>query len=533
MSERLKDYRIKLQWFVVMAQAYWLPGMILRWICRLGTSRAAHLLMKISGVKAVYARHTHPWSSSFIPGHSDLDLTVVLSRQAAESPERVAAVAHFLEHRRLFYYFLSPDDARMTTQDELARMAAKWPPVEIFVEPRDWTLLAGTDVRQTQSKSLSPSQMPWHPEFNRWWGHILQDYLLLTLPGRENKYHRVFYRGAIKQTAYFMVAQGLVPPEHGSFTDRRLAQWVLNHHPGLSGLLQGLEQSGFWEGGQHAIRERIYHEILRITESFYTSWPQRSLTVEISHSPLAPEEIHAKAYDALATKIEALPELKSRLAGILVYPTPFCYPYFYQADMLLPENLSKKELTALADIIRQEFRGREFESKGHFFSITLAPSSVYHSPLVFRGTPFPFLAEHIGQFGRVLFGSVRVTVEAAARQDLVDWCQIFLPFFASNLHRRVEHSSRTLNFSQIAAVRLFLTTGEIVTDPNVLKSRHENVFGEESPSTGIWDYLLRDKPGRGEHDLYLSAASHLHRELQSVEQLLAEQGNQSGEESLR
>jgi len=483
--------------------------------------------MRLSGVMAVYVRHTHPRSPSFVPGHSDLDLTVILSDQAAESPAKLEAVARFLERRRLFYYYLSPDDARITTPGELARMTGKWPPVEILVGPEDWTLLAGEDVRVSKSKHLPPAQLPWHPEFNRWWAHILQDYLLLSMPGRENQYHRVFYRGAIKQTAYFMVAQGLNPPRAESFTDRSLAKWVLDKHPGLQTPLEGLEKRGFWDGGQQNLRERIFHEVLRNTESFYTGLPGNSQAVEKIDSTLAPDKLHAGAYDALASRFETLPDLKSRLACIFVYPTPYCHPYFYQADLLLPEDISIAELSALTNIIRQEFKGREFESNGHHFAITLVPDNVYQAPLVFRGSPFPFLADHVRRYGRVLFGSAPVAVEAGGRQELIDWCRIFLPYFTSNLNRRVEYSSRTLNFCHIAAVRLFLESGDIVTDSPALRARHEKVFEQESPPAKIWDYLLRDKPGRDDHGLYLDATAHLKSELDRVEQLLEDQESQS------
>ena len=487
--------------------------------------------MKLPGVEAVYLRHTHPRSSSFVPGHSDLDLTVVLSDSAVKSPEKVETVIRFLERRRLLYYYLSPDDARITTPGELARITGKWPPVELLVGTEDWTLLAGRDVRPTESINLSATQIPWHPTFNKWWDHILQDYLLLSMPGRENQYHRFFYRGAIKQTAYFMIAQGLSPPRHKSFTDQGLSQWVLDNHPGLQAILTGLEQRGFWEGGQADIRELIFHEVLGIAECFYSGFPTCSQVDKINNLTLAPIELHAGAYDALASKFDALPDLKSRLADILVYPTPYCHPYFYQADLLLPEGISTAELTALAGIIRQEFGGREFESNGHHFSITLIPIRIYQVPLVFRGSPFPFLADHIKRYGRLLFGSGSLAMAAVDRQELIDWCRIFLPFFIANLNRRVEHSARTLNFCHIAAVRLFLETGEIVTDPPALKACHKKVFGQESPPSKIWDYLLRDKPGRDDHSLYLSATSHLTLELEKVEQLLEDQDCQRTSES--
>jgi hypothetical protein len=483
-------------------------------------------LIRLPGVEAVYVRHTHPASPSFVPGHSDLDLTVVLSDQAAESLVKVEAVARFLERRRLFYFYLSPDDARITTPGELARMTGKWPPVEILVGPENWTLLAGIDVRRAKSKNLPPVQIAWHPEFNRWWGHILQDYPLLTMPGKENQYHRVFYRGAIKQVAYFMAARGLSLPLQESFTDGGLTRCVLDKHSGLKAMMSRLEQRGFWDGGEKNIREQIFHEVLRNTENFYRGFPICSQPALKNKLNTTQGKLHAGAYSALASKLETLPDLKSRLAGVLVYPTPYCHPYFYQADLLLPEKISIAELATLTSVLRREFRGREFESEGHHFAITLIPTNISLVPLVFRGSPFPFLAEHINQYGQVLFGPDTVVSGKASNRDLIDWCRIFLPYFTSNLNRRIEHSSRTLNFCHIAAVRLFLESGDIITDSPTLRARHEKVYGQESPSAKIWDYLLRDKPGKDDHALYLDATAHLKIELDRVEQLLEEQESQ-------
>jgi hypothetical protein len=524
LSDRRDAYRIRLQWAVVKAQAHRLPGGFLRWFCQAGARRIARSLADMPGVVAVYARHTHPGSPSFVPGHSDLDLTVVLADEAGKSAPAVETVAGFLERRRLPYYYLSPDDARITTVGELNRLSTRWPPVEILVGPENWTLLAGEDVRPRASTERAAEQWPGHPEFNRWWGHILQDYLLRTLPGLENRYHRVFYRGAIKQAAYFMVAGGLNPPDHEAFTSRGLAKWVLEGNPALGRMLSELERNGFWEGGQSDVREQIFLEILGLTEQFYARFPGPSDATESIRHDRPSDERHASAYDALAAKLASLPDLQSRLAGVLVYPTPYCHPCFYQADFLLPAGGSLADLKALTAIIRETFAGREFESMGHHFAITLVPATVYQAPLAFRGSPFPFLAEHVRRYGRLLPGSPAVTPGRVDGQAWTEWCRMFLPYFTSNLNRRVEHSSRTLNFCHIAAVRLFLETGEIETDPLALRVRHARAFGDGSPSPETWDYLLRDKPGRADRERYRSAAACLAREVQAVERLLAGPG---------
>lgn len=525
MSERLSEFRTWLQWAVVRAQAYRLPGLFLRWLCRVGANRIGKHLMEIPGVESVYVRHTHPRSPSFVPGHSDLDLTVVLTEQVAASPGTVEAVAEYLEHRRLFHYYLSPDDARMTTPGELALMTGKWPPVEILAGPESWTLLAGREVRREDGRILPFSQVPTHPEFNRWWGHILQDYLLRTLPGEENRYHRVIYRGAIKQVAYFMLARGMVPPAHESFKDRVLVQWVMDSHPQLESMLKELEKNGFWSDREGDIRERIFHEVLRITTDFYADSAAISRPVRASEANPADLARHVAAYDSLAAKLNTLPDLKSRLAGVFVYPTPYCQPYFYQADLLLADDTGLEELSTVAALIRRAFNGRGITSEGHYYAVTLVPAGVFRAPLVYRGSPFPFLAEHVARYGRVLFGQ-HEKPGFPGEQDLIEWCRMFLPFFTSNLHRRIEHSSRTLNFCHIAAVHLFLETGEIVTDSALLKTRHQALFGKDSPTDELWGYLFRDKPGRGEHDLYLAASEVLQSELVCVEQLMDERDNQ-------
>jgi len=526
LNERLSRFRSWLQWFVVKAQAHGLPGVVLRWVCRSGSSLIGRKLMAIPGVEAVYVRHTHAGSPSFVPGHSDLDLTVVLSKQAADSGGTVESVACLIEHRRLFYYYLSPSDARMTTSEELARLTRKWPPAEILVGPENWTLLAGREQRRETSKKLPASQVAWHPEFNRWWGHILQDYLLRTLPGEENRYLRVFYRGAIKQAAYFMIARGMTPPPHDSFTDQSLAQWVLDSHPQLRPLLQRLEENDFWDEEQSDTRERIFHEVLKITADFHVASAVKPRPAGKHNSNPADPNPHLAAYRALAAKLEALPELKSLLADVLVYPTPFCQPSYYQADLLLPDEISLTELTALAALIRQLFHGREIACESHLYAITLVPVSVSSAPLVRRGSPFPFLAEHIGRFGQMLFGQCPLPQQPEGK-NLIEWCRVFLPYFTSNLRHRVEHSSRDLNFCHIAALRVFLETGEIVTDSACLIARHQVIFGRESPGDELWSYLLQDKPGRHNHASYLAATRCLQDELERVEQMLDERESQS------
>lgn len=518
MSAWRSALRIRLQWAIVRLQRYRWVERLLRFVCQAGTWNVTRLLKKQPGVESVFARHTHPWSSAFVVGHSDLDLTVVLSDEAGADLESSENVARLLERRRLIHYYVSPDDARLTTAAELQKWTQDWPPAEILVTAADWTLLGGHDVLRHPSYDVPPRVWSDHPEFNRWWSHILQDYLLLPLPGLEHRYHRVFYRGARKQLAYFTAARGT---EFTQAARDNLGQ----SGSGLEALLATLEARGFWqEGGTEDPRPRIFHHVLAQTSAFFAreNVQERPMASTAFDSPARFEtDTSEAAATALASRLEAVSNLTTKLAGVLTYPTPYCHP-FHQADLLLPAGQSFEGLSALIEILRAEFGGREFEVDGHHFSLAMVPESVHCGPSALRGTPFPFLPEHVARHGRTLLRPEAIAIEpGASKAELRDWCRTFLPYFAANLARRVEHSSRTLNFSQLAAVRVFAATGEIATRPPEIMERHHEAFGAESPSTELWDYLLRDKPGRKDRALFRAAAVTLAREIERTEGLLA------------
>jgi hypothetical protein len=105
-------------------------------------------------------------------------------------------------------------------------------------------------------------------------------------------------------------------------------------------------------------------------------------------------------------------------------------------------------------------------------------------------------------------------------QDLVDWCRVFLPYHRITLARRIEHSSRSINFCQIASLRLYLEKGEKETDPEIIRTRYQEVFEGEGPDDGLWDYMLLDKPGRRGSEEYRATTSFLLKEYDHIESLL-------------
>src|SRR5580658_6727313 len=94
--------------------------------CQLGTWIVGRSLASMPGVEAVYARHSHPRYDTFAPGHSDLDLTVVLDDSAAKDAAVVRACMDRFEALSRMFGFVFPQDARFVARRELAQMEA-WP----------------------------------------------------------------------------------------------------------------------------------------------------------------------------------------------------------------------------------------------------------------------------------------------------------------------------------------------------------------------------------------------------------------------
>ena len=153
-------------------------------------------------------------------------------------------------------------------------------------------------------------------------------------------------------------------------------------------------------------------------------------------------------------------------------------------------------------------------------SVMLEGSLVH--PLVYRGLQFPFLPEHIQRYGRVLLGAEPGALKVSgSRPDLLRTCATFLPYHRFNLRRRVEHSAAGLNFSQLAAMRLYLETSVVETDLERLKRGHRDAC-PDSPDDALWGYLTTTEPPRSDPS-YAAATSALAREYDRVEDLIEEQ----------
>jgi hypothetical protein len=524
MSDFPKRLRIWIRWTVIWAQRYTVLRYAFRWACRLGTWQIGRLLIKTPGVEAVYLRHTHPNSPSFVPGHSDLDVTIVLSEDAARNPDLIEAVASKVETRSSFHYYLNPQDARLISREELAHVTRNYAsPLELHYTPDDWILIAGREVRTEKPCEFPARELPWHPEFHKWWKHILQDYLLTRIPRIEDQYLRVFYRSTLKQQLYFMAALGKETPKPCDYLDDRVVEVFFREKPELQLLLANLKHSKFWDKDAKYLKERIFLHVLELAAEFFQTFPFHPKVNTSQLPPQEHKEPHIAAYKALGSRLDKCRQLTTLIKGVLTYPIPHCHPYFYQVDIVLPDGISLEQFSETVSAVNEAFKRREFHLDGRGFTVALVLESIYNWPLVFLGSPFPFLNAHIRRYGKCLMGPVPKAFEGAlCREDLIAWCRVFLPYYMLNMSHRIEYSSRTINFCQLASIRLFLETGEMETDPLVLRERHREQFKYESQYDHVWSYVLKDKPGRQKRTAYKAALSSLLLEFQRVETLLAE-----------
>lgn len=518
-GEKVRNW---IRWVIIRTQSKPVLKYLFRWGCQIGVRRITSLLLKLSDVEAIYSRHTQPDYPSFVPGHSDLDVTIILSEEAASNPNRIEILTKEVEARSRLHFYLNPQDVRFTSRKELGRFIRNFPShYELLYRPDDWVLLGGEEARSEKALEFSPDKIPWHPEFNKWWQHILQEYLMTGKPGLEDHYLRVFYRSALRQQLQFLAALGKeVAKPFGHVTDD-LIETAFHEDPEMLGLLSDLKKKAFWIKDAQDIKERIFLGVLKSTTEFFKTYPYRpKLSPEASHLQ-EDWKCHGHAYEALETWLGQHVRLTAFLRGVLVYPAPHHHPYFYHVDLVIPKRLPIDKFSEMIRTVKQANRGREFHRDGHGYSITFVPESLLNWPLFFLGSPFPFLKEHIRRYGRCLLNlEVPALKQAWSRERLVSWCRIFLPYYIFNIARRVDHSSRSINFCQLASVRLFLETGEIETDPLDIKNCYSEVFKGECPEDTLWDYMMQDKPGRKDQKNYHAATIYLLKECERVERLL-------------
>ena len=515
-----------LQWSVLRLHHLPVLGPFLRLVCCCITWFVGQRLAHLPGVIGVFLRHSHPASPTFVPGHSDLDLTIVFADAAADDPRQVSTCARRLEQLNRRFFFLCPQDARFTARSELTCYSALPGSIEILNQPAAWTRIGGAEVRHTPVQPLPPERLPWHPEFNRWWAHVLQTHLLMPQQGVEERFLRMFYRVALKCQLHLQAARDGVTPYMLGYVQDVLPPEAFREAPELLELLLRLREQHFWTDEPEALKARIFLSILHNVRDFYRDQPQcpkteqddtslRHLTDEV------PIEAH---YAELQQRIEAQPTLTAILEAVLVYPSPHWYPYEYQVDCILRDDLAVEELVAAVRTLRQAFQGRTFGVQGTHAQLTLIPRSVFSHPLYFVGMPYPFLCEHIRAYGTQIFGTpIAVPRSILNRSELLTWGRMYLYYHMFSLRRRPTYVAKDCNFYQLASLRLFLETGEIMTDARQIRQAYCEMYGAGPLEQTVIDFFLNRSTSQPSGHLYAAAFTFLTTQYEQVEAFLQRQ----------
>ena len=514
--------RQKIRWGIVRTHHLPVLGTLYRKGCQLGAWVVGGKLARMPGVESVFVAHSHPSSVTFVAGHSDLDLTLVFDDEVAEVPLRIRECAAAIEKLSRLFFFVWPRDARFISRGELTRyLTLFWSP-EILYEPADWILLAGMESRNGRSCFSLPQRIPWHPEFNKWWGNILQSDMFAPRNSIDTRFMRGFYRIALKSQLHLNAARGISVERLAGYIEDELPMGQFVGDPELSNLLADLKERCFWERRPDYLKARILLAILVNVGDFYSDWKAHpEISRETPIHARAIEEPNRSIYGELKRRVQGCPELTSILEAAVVYPSPHWYPYEYQIDLILREGLPLEDFVKAVSAIKRGFGGRTFAIGTTHVQFTIALKSIYQHPLYFLGSPFPFLREHIQQFGALIYGSPTEAIQGTlSRADLIEWCRICLPFHMYNFRRRPEYFAKDVNFYQLASLRLFLETGEVLTDAPQIRQAYLDRFVNKNQERAVLDYYLQ-RPGiPASAELYADAFAFVASQYERVESLL-------------
>ncbi len=495
-----------------------------RMACQLGTWEVGRRLARMPGVESVLLRHSHPSSPTFVPGHSDLDLTLVFQDEMAEAPFRVRECAAAIEKLSRLFFFVWTRDARFTSRSELSRYLTSMGSPEILHHPGDWILIAGKEVRAGNGRCLPADRIPWHPEFNGWWANVLQSGLFAPQNSLEASFLRAFYRSALKSQLHLRAAMGVVVEKTSGYMEDGLPMGTFISDPDLPDILAELRGRNFWARDPNHLKSRIFLAVLCNVGDFYNNWkaPPENRKETFIH-PRSTEEPHGSHYRELERRIQAHPELTESLEAAVAYTSPHWYPYEYQVDLIFREGLSPEDFAKAIGALKRGFGGRTFASADTQVQFTIVLKSIYQHPMYFLGVPFPFLREHIQEFGAWIHGSPIEAIQGSlSRGDLVEWCRICFPFHMYNFRRRPEYFAKDVNFYQLASLRLFLETGEILTDAPQIRGAYIDRFVKEDRERAVLNYYL-ERPGTPiSSEMYAGAFAFVASQYERVESLLME-----------
>ncbi|MBI2903003.1 MAG: hypothetical protein HYY12_05380 [Candidatus Methylomirabilis oxyfera] len=497
-------------------------GTLYRKACHLGTWAVGRKLARMPGVQGVYAAHSHPSSTSFVPGHSDLDLTLVFDDEVAEVPLRIRECAAAIGRLSRLFYLVWPQDVRFTSRGELNRYLTSLGPPGLLHHPGDWRLIAGKEIRDRAGRYIPADRIPWHPEFNIWWANLLQSKIFAPSDGDDASFLRTFYRGALKSQLHLQDAMGMLVHRPAGYIEDGQPIGEFPSDPDLPDILADLKGRNFWAKDPNDLKSRTLRAILLTVGDFCSNWKAHPENIPIrSLHARSSEEPHRAHYEELERRIRGQSELTSVLEAAVAYPSPHWHPLAYQIDLVFREDVSLGDFAKAIDSLKRGFGGRTFALGATHVQLTVVLKSIYQQPLYFLGSPFPFLREHIQEYGALIYGTPLEAIEGTLSQaDLTEWCRLFFPFHMFTFRRRPEYVSKDCNFYQLASLRLFLEDGEIVTDAPRIRQAYLDRFMTKDSDRAVLDYYLQ-RPGIPvSAELYADAFAFVANQYERVESLL-------------
>src|SRR5271166_3913876 len=460
--------------------------------CQLATWVVGRQLANLPGVAAVYTRHSHPRSATFAPGQSDLDLSLVLDDAAARDAAIVRACSDRLEALSRVICFVWPQDARIVSARELAQIEARPGAAEILSAPRGWIRIGGREVRQAgQLPALESRDIFLHPEFNSWWLNVLQSHVMAPQTNLAPENMRLCFRVAMKSEFHLQAARARVTTATPAYLPDSDAASLFADDAEMARLLGGLERNGFFAADGEARKARILQRSLVRAGEFY-----RDLAVPADTASIAPAACRSawlpEAHRSeLRRRLDNEKAIRAIAETIIVYPTPHWTPREYQIDLILHDDVPAAAFDDAVSAIKRSLGGRTFGIQETYAQLTMVPRAAFEHPWYFLGTPFPFLHEHVATLAETLFGPPPRIPAPPSRGERLRWCARHFFFHRFTLHYRPGYISKDCNFCQVAAVRLFLERGEIVTDAAQVRRAYLAAFVQESDDSQALDFLLR------------------------------------------
>jgi hypothetical protein len=494
---------------------------VYRKACQLGTLFVGRSLARMRGVDAVYVRHSHPRFVTFAPGESDLDLTIVLDDNAVQEPALVNACTEKIDALSGVIPFVFPQDARVTSRRELAQMEVRPGAAEILTTPRQWTRIGGREVRRAEGLPvLAADQTPMHPEFTSWWRNVLQTHVLTPQKNPADSSMRQCFRVAMKSQLHMQIARGRVPvPEEAYLPDSASAS-LFAEDPEMAELLGGLARDNFCASDSEARKVGILHRSLALAGNFY-----RQLPVPSDAGWMTPCSGRVAALDDahrvdLRARLDGEETLGAIAHSIIVYPTPHRAPREYQIDVILRDDVPRASFADAVRTIKYSLGGRTFGIAGSHAQITLIPRIAFEHPLYLLGTPFPFLHEHLANYAETLLGAPPRLPEPPSRAERLRWCAKYFLYHRFTLRYRPRYVSKDCNFSQLAAIRLHLENGAVMTTAEEVR----RAFVTTAEETLALDFLMRADHGPSDEVPIGAMLALQSREYDAVEALLRHAG---------